>query len=127
MYRLTWIAALCYERHDLPPRDGEISTTDPDESSEPGRERATDQHTEATVTKRTKAENAFMAFSMSSVGLEMGVCVFVGFGIGYFLDKEYATSPYLMLLCLGFGIAAGFRALFRAARQAKHRIGESNE
>ncbi len=77
--------------------------------------------------EKTKVENAFVAFSMSSVGLEMGVCVFVGFGVGYFLDREYGTDPLLMLLFLGFGVAAGFRALLRAARQAKRISNESND
>lgn len=62
---------------------------------------------------------------MASVGLEMGVAVVIGFGIGYYLDREFATAPTLSLVGLGVGIAAGFKALFRAARQAKRMHGES--
>lgn len=65
---------------------------------------------------------------MSSVGLEMGVCVLIGWAIGHYaVDASFDTAPYGTLVFLGFGVAAGFRALFRAARQAKQLFGESNE
>lgn len=62
---------------------------------------------------------------MASVGLEMGAAVLIGFGIGYFLDRHYDTAPTLSLIGLGVGVAAGFKALFRVARQAKRLAGES--
>lgn len=73
----------------------------------------------------SKPERAFHAFSMASVGLEMGVAVAIGFGVGYYLDGRYETAPTLTLIGLGVGVAAGFKALFRAARQAKRMAGES--
>lgn len=75
--------------------------------------------------KGTKLEQAYRTFSIASVGLEMGVAVLIGFGIGYYLDKWAGTEPYLMLVFLGVGIAAAFKAFFRAARQAKSISGES--
>ena len=75
----------------------------------------------------TRPERAFHAFSMASVGLEMGVSVLIGLGIGYYLDREFDTEPLLLLVFLGVGVAAGFKALFRAARQAKRLHGESNQ
>jgi ATP synthase protein I len=74
----------------------------------------------------SKAERTFNAFSTASVGLEMGVAVVIGLGIGYYLDREFATQPALTLVGLGVGVAAGFKALFRVARQAKRMAGESN-
>jgi ATP synthase protein I len=80
------------------------------------------------MSEATKAERAYRAFSMSSVGLEMGVCVFVGWAIGHFaVDQQFDTAPYGTLVFLGIGVAAGFKALFRVARQAKQLSGESNE
>lgn len=64
---------------------------------------------------------------MGSLGLEMGLAVFVGWWIGQWLDTRFGTKPYLMLLFLGCGIAAAFKALFRAARQTKRAAGESQE
>lgn len=67
---------------------------------------------------------------MSSVGIEMAVATLIGWGIGYWLDSEFGTDPWLMLAFLGLGVAAGFKGLFRAAREAqaetKRRADESN-
>lgn len=49
----------------------------------------------------------------SSAGLEFGLSVVVGFLIGDFLDKQFNTSPWLLLLFAVFGMIAGFRSLFR--------------
>ena len=75
--------------------------------------------------EQSKAERAYNAFSTASVGLEMGVAVLIGFGIGYYIDDYYASAPTFTLIGLGVGVAAGFKALFRAARQAKRAGGES--
>lgn len=64
---------------------------------------------------------------MGSLGLEMGLAVFVGWWVGQWLDTRFGTKPYLMLLFLGCGIAAAFKALFRAAKQTKRAAGESQE
>ena len=56
---------------------------------------------------------------MSSVGLEMALAVIFGWGIGYWLDKKYDTDPYLMLVGLMFGIAAGFNGLIRTTNEVK--------
>jgi ATP synthase protein I len=39
-------------------------------------------------------------------------CVFVGYAIGYYLDKLFGTS-FLYIVFLLFGIAAGFIELIR--------------
>jgi ATP synthase protein I len=55
---------------------------------------------------------------ISSVGIEMGVAVGVGYGIGWALDQQLGTEPYLGIVFLLFGVAAGFKGLIRAAREA---------
>lgn len=55
-----------------------------------------------------------------NIGLTMAASIFVGLGIGYFLDhKVFAekTYPWLTLVFLAFGIAAGFKNLFLLARR----------
>jgi ATP synthase protein I len=51
----------------------------------------------------------------SALGLEMAISVVAGLGIGYYLDRWLGTAPWLMILWLGFGFAAGVRSLYRAA------------
>ncbi|GAB4227493.1 MAG: hypothetical protein OHK0028_00220 [Deltaproteobacteria bacterium] len=56
----------------------------------------------------------------SALGLEMALSVVIGLGIGYSLDRWLGTAPWLMILWIGFGFAAGVRSLYRAAvRSAK--------
>jgi ATP synthase protein I len=61
-----------------------------------------------------RGKRAFDTLSASSVGLELGLSVIIGLLVGYFLDSRYGTTPWLMLLFLGFGLAAGFRGVVRA-------------
>ena len=51
----------------------------------------------------------------SALGIEMALSVVIGLGIGYYLDKWLGTAPWLMILWIGFGFAAGVRSLYRAA------------
>jgi ATP synthase protein I len=71
------------------------------------------------------AKKAYDALSVGSLGLEMGLAVFVGWWIGQWLDGRFGTKPYLMLVFLMCGIAAAFKALFRAAKQTKRAAAES--
>jgi len=49
---------------------------------------------------------------VSTVGLSMGIAIALGALIGYYLDKWLDTSPWLLLIFIGFGIAAAFRNLY---------------
>jgi F0F1-type ATP synthase assembly protein I len=49
-----------------------------------------------------------------TVGLELALSVFVGLFGGQWLDRRFGTEPWLTLLGLAFGAAAGFRSLWRA-------------
>ena len=42
----------------------------------------------------------------------------IGLAGGYYLDKWLGTGPWLTLIGLGFGIAAGFVNLFRTVNRA---------
>lgn len=53
----------------------------------------------------------------SSVGLQLVISTFVGFAIGYFLDRFLKTSPWLTIIFLIIGIIAGFLELLRIARK----------
>jgi len=51
----------------------------------------------------------------SALGLEMALSVVIGTGIGYYLDRWLGTEPWLMIVWIGLGFAAGVRSLYRAA------------
>lgn len=55
--------------------------------------------------------------SYSTLGLEMGLSVALGVGIGYYLDKWLNTEPWLLIIFIMFGAAAGFRRLYVVAKR----------
>lgn len=64
-----------------------------------------------------KGKRAYNALSASSVGLEMGLSVAIGLIVGIYMDKWLGTTPWLMLLWLGFGLLAAFRGVFAAVKR----------
>lgn len=76
--------------------------------------------------ERQKARSFMQIAKLSSVGLELGAAVAIGWGIGYWLDKQFGTAPWLMILFLLFGVAAGFKGVYIAAREAS-RAGEESK
>ena len=55
---------------------------------------------------------------LSSIGLVLVVATVIGLAGGYYLDRWLGTSPWLLLLGLVLGIAAGFVNLFRSVSRA---------
>lgn len=49
----------------------------------------------------------------STIGLEVALSIFIGLGIGYWLDKRFDTTPTLSLVFLVLGVAAGFLNYYR--------------
>jgi ATP synthase protein I len=52
----------------------------------------------------------------SSLGIELGLAVMIGLIGGQWLDKYFGTADWLMLAGLLFGLAAGFRSMWRALK-----------
>ncbi|HEX7523378.1 MAG TPA: AtpZ/AtpI family protein [Candidatus Deferrimicrobium sp.] len=50
----------------------------------------------------------------SALGLEMALSVVIGMGIGYYLDRWLGTGPWLTVVWIALGFAAGVRSLYRA-------------
>lgn len=56
----------------------------------------------------------------SSVGLQFVLSIFIGVLFGRWLDQAFDSSPWLTLIFLVFGIAAGFLNYYRfAVKQQK--------
>ena len=59
---------------------------------------------------------------LSTIGLTLVLATVIGLAGGYALDRWLGTKPWLTLIGLGFGIAAGFVNLFRAVNRAEKDI-----
>lgn len=57
--------------------------------------------------------------SLSSVGLELGLAVGLGYLIGDFVDEKWDTTPWGMIICIVIGSAAGFLSLYRAVKRVE--------
>ncbi len=55
------------------------------------------------------------------IAVDLVAAVIVGFGIGYFLDWLLGTSPWLLLLFIPLGVAAGILNVIRSATEEERR------
>lgn len=56
---------------------------------------------------------------VSTIGMSMAIAIALGALIGHYLDKWLNTSPWFLLIFLGFGIAAAFRNLYIIYKKAE--------
>ena len=71
----------------------------------------------------TGEQNAWKALGeLSTIGLALVISTVIGLAGGYYLDRWLGTSPWLTLIGLLFGIAAGFVNLFRAVKRAEKNV-----
>jgi len=56
------------------------------------------------------------AMRLSSLGLTLVFSTFIGFGLGWLLDKVLKTRPFLTILLLLLGIVAGFINVYRSVK-----------
>jgi ATP synthase protein I len=55
----------------------------------------------------------------STVGLSVALSIFIGLAIGVYLDRRYDTTPWLTLIFLVLGIAAGFKNIGLAIKKSR--------
>jgi ATP synthase protein I len=54
--------------------------------------------------------------NLVNLGTMLFACVAVGLALGYFADRWLGTSPWLLLIGLGFGIAAAGVNFYRTIK-----------
>ncbi len=52
----------------------------------------------------------------SMVGIHLVTATFLGLAMGYFLDKWLGTKPWLTMIFLLLGIAAGFKNMYQEVK-----------
>ena len=55
----------------------------------------------------------------ASLGMSVALSIFIGLGIGIWLDKKFDTEPILLFVGLALGIAAGFSNIIRAGQKGR--------
>jgi ATP synthase protein I len=68
--------------------------------------------------KETKTWIRELAF-YSSLGFSVALSIFIGLGIGVYLDRRFDSTPVWTLIFLGLGIAAGFRNIGLAIKKSR--------
>ena len=58
-----------------------------------------------------------MLGALSTVGITLVVATVIGYFIGHYLDGRFGTTPWLTLVFLLLGIAAGFKNLYDQTRR----------
>jgi len=74
------------------------------------------QHTQQRI--QAGVREVVTTMSPASVGIELALAVLLGLGVGYWIDAKLGSFPGFTLLFLGFGITAGFKAVWREAKRA---------
>ena len=58
-----------------------------------------------------------MAGVLTSLGFLLAIATGLGTLLGYWLDSRWGTGPWLTLIGMFFGLAAGFIEMFRILKQ----------
>lgn len=66
-------------------------------------------------TRRSIRELAYYG----SLGLSVSLSIFIGLALGVYLDRKFDTHPWLTLICLVLGIAAGYRNIGLAIKKSR--------
>lgn len=69
--------------------------------------------------KETRIWIRELAF-FSSLGFSVAISIFIGLGVGVYLDRRFDTTPWLTLIFLGLGIVAGFRNIGLAIKKSRN-------
>ncbi len=55
----------------------------------------------------------------ASIGFSVALSVFIGLAVGLYLDKQFESAPWMMVIFLLLGIVAGFRNIALAIKKSR--------
>ena len=61
----------------------------------------------------------YAGLRMSAVGMELGLSVVVGYGLGWFVDTKAGTGPWGGIVGIALGFTAGIRSILRTVKLAE--------
>ena len=67
--------------------------------------------------REIKMRDQWRAWRVSSLGLEIGLSVALGAWLGHLLEQKFEFEPWGLLAGTLLGVAAGGRALYKAAKR----------
>jgi F0F1-type ATP synthase assembly protein I len=63
----------------------------------------------------------------SGIGFMMAACILGGYFVGSYLDSKFDTAPWLMLVFLLLGIAAGFIEIYNIMKKLTKEPGKGKK
>ncbi len=73
-----------------------------------------------------KKDKTKFYLTLSTMGLEMGLSLVVGFFLGKFLDEKLAITPWGSIMGLLLGLVAAFRSVYQKIRKLQKWMIEEN-
>jgi ATP synthase protein I len=55
----------------------------------------------------------------SSLGFQIALSIVIGLAAGVYLDRKFGVTPWLTLIGLGLGIAAGYKNIGLAIKKSR--------
>lgn len=69
--------------------------------------------------KKEDKQTLMQALMASTIGFQVAFAPFIGIAIGYFLDWKLGTYPYMTVIFLLVGVAAGGVNYYRFVKQQR--------
>ena len=70
------------------------------------------------ISRPSREADAAGWYKMAGIGFEFIAAIALFGGIGWFLDRQFGTSPWLLIAGFGLGFAAGLSLMYKAARKS---------
>jgi len=77
--------------------------------------------------REAEGRRAYVGLRMSAVGMELGLSVVVGYGLGWFVDSRAGTGPWGGIVGIALGFTAGIRSILRTVKIAERAAARATE
>jgi len=85
-----------------------------------GRYRSGSHRLDELILKKRDWRNIKDLAYFSSLGLQVALSIFIGYGVGRYLDAKFDTQPWMTIIFFILGIAAAFRNIGLAIKKLRN-------